>query len=462
MALAAVILAAGKGTRMKSRRPKVLHPVAGLPMLHHVLRAVQDAGAQKVIVVAGYGFEQVKEAVAGQAEVVCQEEQLGTAHAVMQAEHLLQNFEGDILVVCGDTPLITGATLAALVAHHRNSRTAATVLTTELENPYGYGRVIRDNSGMVVQVVEQKDATAEEQAVKEINTGIYCFAAAGFFAALKEIGNANRQGEYYLPDIIGIYRRHGYQVASYRTDNPDEILGVNDRRQLAVVADLMRRRILDELMLSGVTVIDPASTFVDRGVVIAPDTVIAPFSLIEGNSVIGEDCRIGPYARLVDARIGSGVQLMQSTVIEAYVADRAVVGPYAYLRPGTRVGTGAKVGDFVELKKAIIGDGSKVPHLSYVGDAEVGAKVNIGAGTITCNYDGEKKHRTVIEDGAFIGSNANLVAPVRIGRGAYVAAGSTITEDVPAAALGVARSRQTNIEDWVTRKKGRKGHTGGS
>ncbi|MDI6710725.1 MAG: bifunctional UDP-N-acetylglucosamine diphosphorylase/glucosamine-1-phosphate N-acetyltransferase GlmU [Bacillota bacterium] len=451
--LAAVVLAAGKGTRMKSRYPKVLHRVAGRPMLAYVLDAVESAGADRVVVVAGFGLDAVRAAVGTRAEVVCQEEQLGTAHALLQAEERLAGEKADVLVVCGDTPLLRGRTLADLVAYHREAGVTATVLTTRMEDPTGYGRVLRGEDGLVRRIVEQKDASPAELAVDEINTGVYCFAAEGLFDALRRIGRENRQGEYYLTDIVSLYVREERPVASWVAADPTAVMGINDRVQLARAEQILRRRIVERLMLDGVTVIDPATTFVDAGVSIAPDTVIYPFTIIEGETAIGRDCIIGPQARLVDCRLGDGVTFQNSIALESEVGDGTTVGPFAYLRPGNRIGARARIGDFVEMKKSVVGEGSKIPHLSYIGDALIGSGVNVGAGTITCNYDGRKKSATVIEDGAFIGSNANLVAPVKVGRGAYIGAGSTITQDVPPGALGVARGRQKNIEGWAARKK---------
>lgn len=453
MTLAAVILAAGKGTRMKSRLPKVLHKICGQPMIAYVLNAVEKAGIKKIVVVTGHGNQRVAQVVGESAAIALQSEQLGTGHALLQAGPFLADFQGDILVVCGDTPLISPATLAALAAEHASAGAAATVLTAEVDDPHGYGRVQRDAGGRVARIVEEKDATAEEKQVREINTGIYCFSAAGLFEALAGLTPANAQGEYYLTDIIGLYVEKGLLVRAVTVKEPGEAAGINDRLQLAGAEHAIRYRVLEDLMLSGVTVIDPASTFVDRGVQIGPDTVIYPYTMIEGNTVVGEDCSVGPGTRLVDARVGDDVTIQNSIVLDSSIGDGSSIGPFAYLRPGTVVGKAVKVGDFVEIKKSQIGDGSKVPHLSYLGDAVVGEKVNVGAGTITCNYDGQKKWPTHIGDGAFIGSNANLVAPVRIGDGAVVGAGSTITKDIPEGALGVERARQTVLPGWAGRRK---------
>lgn len=453
MQLAAVVLAAGKGTRMKSSLPKVLHKICGRPILHYVLETVKAAGIEKIVVVVGHQGDLVAEALAGQAGVVYQHPQLGTAHALLQAGDVLAGFTGQILVVGGDTPLVTPATILQLLEVHRASRARATVLTASLPDPAGYGRVIREGRGKVIRIVEHKDAAPEELAIREINTGIYCFSGEGLFTALTEIKTENVQKEYYLTDLIEKYVKAGLPVAACEVRDAEEILGINDRCQMAEVEAILRRRILNELMFSGVTVVDPSSTFVDPEVVIGQDSIIYPFTIIEGKSAVGPNCRIGPGVRLVDAQVGEGVAIANSVVLESKIGDCCTIGPFAYIRPGCILEQNVKVGDFVEIKKATIGKGSKVPHLSYIGDATIGSDVNVGAGTITCNYDGMYKWHTRIGDGAFIGSNTNLVAPVEVGVGAVVAAGSTLTRDVPAGALGVARSRQRNIEGYSKRRK---------
>ncbi len=453
MSLAAVVLAAGKGTRMKSKLPKVLHKLCGKPMLSYVIDSVIVAGVEKTVVVVGYGADLVAQEVKDTAQVAFQAEQLGTAHALMQAAPFLKDFPGQLLVLCGDTPLIEAGSLSKLVENHRAAGAVATVLTAEMEEPAGYGRVIRDGMGRVTRIVEQKDASPEEKLVREVNTGIYCFETAGLFDALNKVTPANAQGEYYLTDIIEMYVRRGLAVGAVMLEDPREMTGINDRVHLAEVERYIRGRVLDDLMRSGVTVMDPSSTFVDRNVRIGRDTVIYPFTIIEGDTVIGEECIIGPGSRLVNACVGSGVSVQNSIVINSKVGDNCSIGPFAYLRPETRLGRGVKVGDFVEIKKSVLGDGSKVPHLSYVGDATVGEKVNIGCGSITCNYDGHKKWPTHIGDSAFIGSNTNLVAPVEVGAGAFIGAGSTITKDVPAGALGVERAKQKVVPGWVERRK---------
>lgn len=451
--LLAVILAAGKGTRMKSVLPKVLHRVGGKPMVQHVLDAAQIAGATRNIVVIGFGSEQVVETLGQQAEFVVQAEQLGTGHAMMQASAKLQDFGGTILVLCGDTPLLEGELLVDLLAEHRQAQAVATVLTAHMPDPTGYGRVIRDTTGQVVKIVEQKDASPSELAVDEVNTGIYCFERAALLEALAEITCCNQQGEYYLTDVIGVLAGKHRKVWATPAKDYRQTLGINSRVQLAEAESIIRQRKLTALLESGVTIMDPASTFIDADVSVGQDTVIYPFTWLEGNTVIGANCEIGPNTRIQNTQIGSGVTMHFSYAHECQLGNDVTVGPYVHLRPKTILAAGVKVGNFVEVKNSQIGEGSKIPHLSYIGDTDMGARVNIGSGTITVNYDGKHKHRTTVEDGAFIGCNSNLVAPVTVGQGAYVAAGSTITKDVPTEALGVARARQNNIEGWVTRRK---------
>lgn len=450
--LLAVVLAAGKGTRMKSALPKVLHQVGGKPMVQQVLDAAHEAGAEEKVVVVGFGAECVEAALGKQAAFVVQKEQLGTGHAVMQAKDILQNFEGTVLVLCGDTPLLKGETLRKLYAEHKNRKAAATVLTAHMPNPAGYGRVIRDTNGQVLRIVEQKDAGKEDLAVNEINTGIYCFDRTVLFEALEKTNCDNMQGEYYLTDVIGILAAAQAKVWAVSVDDFQETLGINSRMQLAEAEKIIRRRKLEALMDQGVTIMDIDSTFIDQEVSIGPDTVIYPFTWIEGKTVIGANCQIGPSSRIQNSTVGSHTTLHFVYAHDCEVGDGAVIGPYVHLRPKTVLANDVKIGNFVEVKNSQVGVGSKIPHLSYIGDTDMGDKVNIGSGTITVNYDGKNKNRTRIEDGAFIGCNTNLVAPVTVGKGAYVAAGSTITKDVPADALGVARSRQSNIEGWVTKK----------
>ena len=449
----AVILAAGKGTRMKSALPKVLHAVGGKSMLRHVMTAAEQAGAKRMLVVVGFGGDKVQAEIGAAAEFVLQAEQLGTGHAMMQVQPVLAGFSGTILLLCGDTPLLTGQALLDLVAAHQQSGAAATVLTAKPADATGYGRILRDESGQVLGIVEQKDATAEQKQIGEINTGIYCFEAAPLFAALAGLTCNNAQKEYYLTDVLAILAQAGQQVGAVEVANFQETLGINSRLQLAEAEKILRQRKLVELMDSGVTVMDPASTFVDASVSVGEDTVLYPFTWLEGETTIGRDCRIGPNSRISDSQLGDAVTLHFSYAHECKIAGGVSVGPYVHLRPDTELSAGVKVGNFVEIKNSRVGVGSKLPHLSYIGDADIGSGVNIGCGTITVNYDGKKKHRTVVGDTAFVGCNSNLVAPVSVGSGAYIAAGSTITKDVPDGALGVGRARQSNIAGWVEKKK---------
>lgn len=447
-----VILAAGKGVRMRSRLTKVLHPVAGIPMVGHVANAARAAGVDRLVIVVGHGREQVMDAMsAGEVQFVVQEQQLGTGHALLQAEAAAEASE-IIVVLCGDTPLLRAQTLEKLIEYHQDNQAAATVLTAQLENPEGYGRIIRDELGDIVRIVEEKDASPQEKEIREINSGIYCFDKE-VFRILKNLKPDNAQGEYYLTDALVEYRRKGCRVLALPAALEQDIYGINDRNQLAFAEKILRQRKCAEVMLSGVTVTDPATTFIDTQVEIGMDTTILPFTMIEGQTIIGENSLIGPGSRIISSRIGNQVILDSSKVIESQIDDGCNIGPYAYLRPGTVLHQDVKVGDFVEVKKSVVGSGSKIPHLAYVGDATIGCHVNVGAGTITCNYDGENKHPTIIEDGAFIGSNTNLVAPVRIGQNAITGAGSTITRDVPPFSLGVERASQKVIDNWRHRKK---------
>ncbi len=451
--LMAIILAAGKGTRMKSALPKVLHQVGGKPMVQQVLDAASFSGADKKVVVVGFGAQSVADALAGQAEFVVQNEQLGTGHAVMQARRELSNFAGTVMVLCGDTPLLTGKLLARLYAEHAQAQAVATVLTAVMPDPAGYGRVIRNSAGQVEKIVEHKDASVAELAVSEINTGIYCFEAKELLTALDGLTCNNAQGEYYLTDVIAILNQQGNKVWAVKADDYRETLGINSRQQLAEAEGIIRRRKLDELMENGVTIMNPSSTFIDAQVEVGADTIIYPFTWIEGQSKIGANCSIGPNSRLSNTTIGDETTIHFSYAHDCTIGNHVTLGPYVHLRPDTCLKDGVKVGNFVEVKNSTVGEKSKIPHLSYIGDTDMGAGVNIGSGTITVNYDGKHKHRTTIEDDAFIGCNTNLVAPVTVGHGSYVAAGSTITKNVPPGSLGVARARQNNLEGWAEKQR---------
>jgi bifunctional UDP-N-acetylglucosamine pyrophosphorylase / glucosamine-1-phosphate N-acetyltransferase len=450
-----VVLAAGKGTRMKSSVPKVLHRLAGRPLLDHVLGAAAALQPVSMTVVVGHEADAIRNAYAGRADVafVVQEPQLGTGHALLMAEPRLQNAAGTVLLLYGDVPLLRSSTLQALVRRHGDLGAAATVLTANVDRPHGYGRIVRLD-GTIARIVEERDASPAERTIREINAGIYAFDLAPLFAAIRNIASENAQGEYYLPDLIGIYRKRGLGVATLTVEHADEIRGINSRAELAAMERIVRQTKNDELMAAGVTIIDPDTTYVAPDVAVGADTVLHPNVYLEGRTVIGRACEIHAGTRIVDSTLGDQVIVRNYCIItESTVAAEAILGPFAHLRPASDVREGAHVGNFVELKKTTLGAGSKASHLTYLGDATIGHGVNVGAGVITCNYDGRTKNPTVIKDGAFIGSDSALVAPVTIGEGAYVAAGSTITEDVPAGALGIARGRQVNKEGWTAAKK---------
>ncbi|KOS63047.1 bifunctional UDP-N-acetylglucosamine diphosphorylase/glucosamine-1-phosphate N-acetyltransferase GlmU [Lysinibacillus agricola] len=447
----AVILAAGQGTRMKSKLYKVLHPVCGKPMVQHVVDHVQTLDVNRIVTVVGHGAEKVKQQLGDKSEYVLQAEQLGTAHAVQQAEAILGSEEGTTLVVCGDTPLIRPETMQALFEHHQAKNAKATILTAIAENPTGYGRILRGDNGQVEQIVEQKDASAEQRLVKEINTGTYCFDNKALFETLKLVKNDNAQGEYYLPDVIEILQKQGDVVEAYVTEDFEETLGVNDRVALSQAEALMRTRINEKHMRNGVTIINPEATYISVDAVIGRDTVIQPGSMIEGATVIGEDCIIGPNTQVIDSRIGDRTTVHSSVVRESAIAEDTAIGPFANIRPLSDIGSHVKIGNFVEVKKSKLGNDTKVSHLSYIGDAEIGSNVNIGCGSITVNYDGKNKFQTIIEDDVFVGCNTNLVAPVKVGKGSFIAAGSTITKEVPEDALAIARARQENKPNYVSK-----------
>jgi bifunctional UDP-N-acetylglucosamine pyrophosphorylase / glucosamine-1-phosphate N-acetyltransferase len=451
-ALQAVILAAGKGTRMKSGRAKVLHPVLGVPLLEHVLRTVQAAGASPITVVVGHQAEAVEAAFAGRGfRFVRQDPPRGTGHAVQAARPVFaEHPERTLLVVNGDVPLLRAETLERLLATHRERKPAATLLTVVLDDPGAYGRVVRDGDGGVRGIVEAKDATAEERAVREINAGLYVFDVPALLPVLDRLQPQNAQGEYYLTDVVGLLRAAGMAVAAVAADDSDEGLGVNSVAELAAATQTLRGRRTEALMAAGVGIEDPATTHVGLDVIVEADAVLRPYTLLEGRTIVRAGASVGPFARVVDSEIGPGAQVLDHCLLrECVVGAGAAIGPFAHIRPQSRIEARAKVGNFVELKKTTLGEGSKAPHLSYIGDATVGPGVNIGAGTITCNYDGAAKHPTRIEAGAFIGSDTTLVAPITVGEGAYIAAGSAITEDVPAGALALGRSRQVVKAGWA-------------
>ncbi|MFC1287625.1 bifunctional UDP-N-acetylglucosamine diphosphorylase/glucosamine-1-phosphate N-acetyltransferase GlmU [Bacillus paralicheniformis] len=445
----AVVLAAGQGTRMKSKLYKVLHPVCGKPMVEHVVDEACKLSLEKLVTIVGHGAEDVKKQLGEKSEYALQAEQLGTAHAVKQAKSILGSEKGTTIVICGDTPLLTAETMGAMLTEHQKKAAKVTILTAVAEDPTGYGRIIRNENGDVAKIVEHKDATDEERLVKEINTGTYCFDNEALFQTIEQVSNDNVQGEYYLPDVIEILKNQGETVAAYQTGNFQETLGVNDRVALSQAEVYMKQRINKRHMRNGVSLIDPDNTYISPEAVIGRDTVIYPGTVIKGRVVIGEDTVIGQNSELENSTIGSRTVIKQSVVVNSEVGDDVTIGPFAHIRPDSKIGNEVRIGNFVEVKKSEFGDRSKASHLSYIGDAEIGTDVNLGCGSITVNYDGKHKFKTKIENGAFIGCNSNLVAPVTIGEGAYVAAGSTITDDVPGRALSIARARQVNKEDYV-------------
>jgi bifunctional UDP-N-acetylglucosamine pyrophosphorylase/glucosamine-1-phosphate N-acetyltransferase len=450
-----IVLAAGKGTRMNSVHPKVLHRMAGRRLLDYILDSARALAPRSVTVVVGHEAERIQHAykTATGLRFVVQEPQLGTGHALLQTEPLLRDATGTALLLYGDVPLLSAPTLRRLVQQHLADGASATVVTANVERPYGYGRIVRTN-GRIARIVEERDASPAERAIKEVNAGIYAFDLEPLFDAIKSIASQNAQGEYYLPDLIAIYRRRKLEVSTLTVENASEIRGINSRSELAEVGAIVRQMKNEELMAAGVTLIDPATTYIHQDVLVGRDTVIHPNVYLEGRTVIGEACEVHAGARIVDSTVGDRVTIRNYCIVtESTLADDTIIGPFAHLRPGSDVKAGAHVGNFVELKKTTLGARSKASHLTYLGDATIGEDVNIGAGTITCNYDGKTKNPTVIEDGAFIGSDSALVAPVTIGKGAYVAAGSTIVKDVPPDALGIARGRQENKEGWTKRRR---------
>ena len=447
--LKVIILAAGEGKRMKSKLPKVLHKVQGRTMLDHVIDAAEKSGAEDICVVIGHGGDEVKAAVEGRnVKFAVQEKQLGTGHAVMQAGDFIEE-DCDILVLYGDTPLITPETIGKLLDFHKAEENSISIISAIVENPAGYGHIIRNEKGEFLKNIEHKDADDKEKLVKEINTGIYCFTGKALKKGLSLLKNDNAQGEYYLPDTLEIILKDGGRVNAMVADSADEFAGVNSRMQLADAEKYMRRKINLMHMENGVTMIDPERTYIEAGVKIGCDTVLLPGVVLEGNTVIGEDCVVGPDSRLTNVTLGNGVKFQYSTAIDSSVDDNTTVGPYAYIRPDCHIGKNVKIGDFVEVKNSVVGDGTKVSHLTYIGDSDVGERINFGCGTVTVNYDGHKKFRTVIGDDVFIGCNTNLVAPVKVGSGSYIAAGSTITDDIPENCLAIARERQINKTGWV-------------
>ncbi|HKZ17910.1 MAG TPA: bifunctional UDP-N-acetylglucosamine diphosphorylase/glucosamine-1-phosphate N-acetyltransferase GlmU [Geobacteraceae bacterium] len=456
VATAAIILAAGKGTRMKSDLVKVMHNLAGYPMIDYPVSAARDADASRIVIVAGHQSDKVREYFSGRDDMVfaLQEEQLGTGHAVACARQSLDGFSGRIFILCGDVPLLKGETLRRMAAFHERCVAVLTVLTARLDDPYGYGRVVKRGDSTILRIVEEKDADDTERKIREINSGIYCVESGFLMDAVCRLSNDNAQGEYYLTDIVQMAAEAGHSCVSFPVDDAEEVMGVNDRVQLATAGAVIRRGINEGLMYSGVTVVDPGNTYIDRGVKVGRDTTIFPNVHINGVTEIGENCVIEPSVIIRGCRIGDGVTIKAGSVMtDSVLHDAVSVGPMAHIRPGTELMKHAKIGNFVEIKKAVIGEDSKASHLTYLGDATIGSGVNIGCGTITCNYDGVNKHRTVIEDGVFVGSDVQLIAPVTVGRNSLVAAGTTVTKDVPPDSLAISRTPQVNKEGWKLKKK---------
>jgi bifunctional UDP-N-acetylglucosamine pyrophosphorylase/glucosamine-1-phosphate N-acetyltransferase len=449
--IVSVILAAGKGTRMKSDLVKVLHPLSGVPMLSYPIElSLNGIKAEKTIVVVGYQADRIKEAFEDpQLQFVLQEEQLGTGHAVLQAVPHLQSFNGTVLILCGDVPLVKTETLRSFIDTFWRNESVLSVLTVVVENPFGYGRILRSQEGWLEKIVEEKDAKEEEKLIPEINTGIFCVKASYLIEGLKEIGQENAQGEYYLTDLVEIGRKRGLRCSAHMVADPVEVMGINTRVDLAIAYEALRKEKVRDLMLSGVTIIDPKTVYVDKTVEIGRETVLYPNCILQGKTKIGERCVIESNTKISDTILGDEVTIRPNSVItESKIENGASIGPFAHLRPLSEIRTKAKIGNFVEVKKSVIGRGSKANHLTYIGDSLVGEEVNIGAGTITCNYDGFEKHQTIIGDRVFVGSNVELVAPVKVGSRSSIGAGTTVTKDIPEGALAISRVKQKNIKGW--------------
>jgi bifunctional UDP-N-acetylglucosamine pyrophosphorylase/glucosamine-1-phosphate N-acetyltransferase len=440
---------------MKSDLPKVLHKIGGLTLIERVLRTASGLFPASITVVVGHGADEVKQALIKRTALafVTQDQQLGTGHALLQTRSVLEGKTGTVVLLSGDVPLLSTASLKALLETHIESNAAATVITANFLRPFGYGRIVRTN-GNITKIVEERDTSPTQKKITEINSGIYAFDVAPLFAALDGIGTANKQNEYYLPDLVAIYRRQKRVVTTWTVPRGDEIRGINSRTELAEVSSMVRQQKNEELMAAGVTLIDPATTYIDADVVVGADTVIYPCVFLEGSTRIGVACEIHSGTRIVNSTVGDRVCVKNHTVVtDSIVETGASIGPFAHIRPGSTVGENAHVGNFVELKKTALGNGAKANHLAYLGDATIGEKTNVGAGTITCNYDGEQKHQTIIGSGVFVGSNSTLVAPVTLADGSYIAAGSAVTADVPAGALAIGRARQENKDGWVEKRK---------
>lgn len=451
MGLYSIILAAGEGKRMKSNIAKPLQQAAGKALVEWVLDTAEETGSDENIVVIGHKAEDVKAYLGDRAKYAYQYEQLGTGHAVMQGIESIKDVDGTVMVLYGDSPLIEAETLKRVREDHSKKMRAATVITAIADELYGYGRIVREN-GEIVRIVEQKDASEDEQKITEVNSGMYFFDIQKLKESLSKITNDNSQGEYYITDVIEIMLSEGEKVGAYVTDL-EQTMGVNDKLQLSQVGKILNRRKVEALMLAGVTIIDPDKVQVTTNVKVGRDTVLYPGTVLEGDTVIGENCVIGSNTSLNNCKVGNNTKILETVGIDSEIGSDTNVGPFAYLRPGTKVGSEVKIGDFVEVKNSTIDDGTKVAHLTYIGDADVGKRVNFGCGTVVVNYDGVNKHRTIIEDDCFIGCNTNLVSPVVVRHGAYTAAGSTITDEVPPESLAIARSKQVVKEQWTAKRK---------
>jgi bifunctional UDP-N-acetylglucosamine pyrophosphorylase/glucosamine-1-phosphate N-acetyltransferase len=449
--IATIILAAGKGTRMKSELVKVLHPLLGLPMLSYPIElSLEGIKAEKTIVVVGHQADRIQGMIKNfKIDIALQEKQLGTGHAVLQAIPFLQSFSGTVLILCGDVPLVELETLRSFIDTYKENGSTLSVLTAVVEEPFGYGRILRNSEGWLEKIVEEKDASEKERMVREINTGIFCVKAPFLMEGLREIGKENAQGEYYLTDLVEVAKKRGLRCSAHIVADPVEVMGINTRVDLAMANEVLRQKKLKDLMLSGVTVVDPKTTYVDRTVEVGKDSILYPNCHLQGKTKIGERCIIEPNSKISDSLIGNDVTIRANSVItESKIEEGASIGPFAHLRPLSEVKTKAKIGNFVEVKKSVIGKGSKANHLSYIGDSLLGEDVNIGAGTITCNYDGFEKHQTIIGNRVFVGSNVELVAPVKVGNDSSIGAGTTVTKDVPEGALAISRVKQKNIKRW--------------
>ena len=455
-----IILAAGEGTRMKSKKPKVLHSICGKPLISYVIKASKGANVDKNVIVVGHGGDKVREEIKGSGiefvtQPIGENIPYGTGFAVMQGKDYIKD-DSCVIILYGDTPLITSNTLNEFINYHNMNKNDCTVLTASMDDPTGYGRIIRDKSGNILSIVEHKDATDEQRKIKEINSGIYCFNGRLLKYALEKIDSNNAQNEYYITDVIKVLKGEGYKVGAYKIEDPTEIYGINSRVQLAYAEKILRKRINEKFMLDGVTLIEPENTYIEDEVKIGRDTVVYPGAIIQGDTEIGEDCVIGHNSRIVSSKIGDRVEVQISTILESTVDNDTKVGPYAYLRPKSHIGKNVKIGDFVEVKNSTVGDYSKASHLSYIGDAQVGKHVNVGCGVVFVNYNGKIKQKSIVEDNAFIGSNSNLVAPVTVRKWGYIAAGSTITDEVEEGDLSIARARQVNKKGWIDKKGFRK------